>query len=164
MGRLDLNEYLDGRVDFIKDARFGWLGYDAACDRAGRAMRTTHCKDWRKVYDTTFAETKKAYAARFASGEMPLRRALLDARARRAVLLPYRIDLTALGEYGCDTDYVRGLERLAVSKAEPVVQALLARVRSDGQSIILYHRDKHRDVRTWGRVAFRLPGSELYTL
>jgi hypothetical protein len=129
-------------------------------------MLTTRCKDWWKVYGTTYAEVKKAgakvYAARFASGEMPLRRALQDARAGRAVLRPFRINLSALGKYGCDTDYVRGLEQLALSKAEPVVQALLARVRSDGQSIILYYRDTYRDRSTWGRVAFSLPGTGLY--
>ena len=164
-GRLGLSEYLDGRVDLSKDARFYWLGYDAACARAGKALRTTRSrKDGRNVYEATFAETKRAYVARFLIGEMPLRRSLQDARAGRATLLPYRIDLSALGQYGCDADYVRGLERLAVWKAEPVMMSLLARVRSGGQLITLYHRDRHRDLRTWGRVAFSLPGSGLYTL
>ena len=157
---LDLDEYLDGRVDFSKEARFSYLGNSAA--RAA-ALKAAHGYSG-EVYDTAYAETKKAYVARFMRSAERLRRSLKDAHAGGAMLLPYRIDLSVLGQYGCDTDYVRRLERLAVAKAEPVMQSLLARIRSDGQSIILYVRDQPRDWRTWGRLAFSLPGSGLYTL
>jgi hypothetical protein len=151
---------LDGRVDFGKDARFSELGNRAARNAAWKAAQ-----GWQgEVYDTTYAEAKKTYAARFLRSIEQLRHSLEDARAGRAMLLPYRIDLSALGQYGCGTGYVRRLEQLAISKAEPVMQSLLARIQSDGQSIILYERDKPWDWRTWGHLAFTLPGSILYTL
>lgn len=160
---LDLHAYLDGRVDFGEDARFSELGNRAARRAAWKAAQGKR-GEVSKVYDTTYAETKKTYATRFLRNVEQLRHSLEDARAGRALLLPYRIDLSALGQYGCGTDHVRRLERLAVSKAEPVMQSLLARIRSDGQSIILYERDKPQGWRTWGRLAFSLPGSILYTL
>jgi hypothetical protein len=161
---LNLAEYLDDRFDFSRIARGVELGYRAAYIWAHNAICAAPSNDWKRIYDAAYAETKEAYTAEFLSGEMPLRRSLKDARAGRATLLPYRIDLSALGQYGCDPGYVRGLELLAATKGKADMLSLLARVRSDGQSIRLYERDRPRDRRTWSRVAFSLPGSRLYTL
>ena len=158
---LRLDDYLDNRVNLEEEPYFGSTPEQHINAKARMASITAICKN-NKLSPRSVFYRRKVRIARFLNGTARLRRSLKAAREGRTKLVPYGIDLSALKQYGCDTDYVRELERLADSQAKHGVQMLLRRMRFAGLSILLYQRDRPQDRRTWGRVAFSLPGTGLY--
>lgn len=113
---------VDGRtLDGTLRAR-GLLDFDAGrlveVDTAGARLTRRDADDWRRAEPTTAAllPPRRAGAARAAS---PLTLDALDAEQRRAVELPRRRPLLALGEAGCGKTTV-ALHRLAALRRRAV--------------------------------------------
>lgn len=81
----------------------------------------------------------------------------------RARLVPYAVNLSLLSRYGHSVREVRRLERRAAALAAEDLRTLTTRLRTGREPLMVYEFGRRSDRRMWGRIAFSLPGSRLYT-